>query len=337
MDKSMIFAPKAIIRYPSGFKPENLKHKFSPDSRLRKDGRPIDFARVETLINGMKADISAEYKKETGKEFNSYRLGDSLVKWRERYLKDPRLLGALWLLGQENSESGKINVPWWNEIAASELGHSIGKDGAMVTIAPRHSYETQLMRAGVEIDVRNISVGGIVIANDGWIAIGLRGGVSYSNTYHINAGALGLSPGIMNGTETICDFFLREELAKEFGIVQKDVSGVEAGSRVEDSVTDKGTMYVFHVRAKLSFDEIRARHERNADQDKGEHTRLVKIQDSPEAVWDFVRENYRGSVKNRDGRRDSERFLLHPGALALAAYAKRSAPEVASLYREGEW
>lgn|GEM_PF-1767373 len=337
MNKSKIFAPTAIIRYPLGFKPENLKCALSLDSRLRKDGKPIDFMKVERLVNDMKIDISAEYTRETGKEFNGYRLGNALGEWRERYRNDPRFSGALWLLGQENDAVGKILVPWWNEIAASEIKHTLGNSSATVAIAPRHSYETQLMRAGVEIDVKNVSVGSIVISNDGWITIGLRGGVSYSNTYHINAGALGLSPGIINGNETIYDFFLREELTKEFGIRQVDIAHAEVGSRVEDGVTDKGTMYVFHVRAKLSFDEICAKYENNKNSDKGEHTRLVKIQDSPEAVWNFVREHYRGSVKNRDRRCDSERFLLHPGALALAAYAKRSAPEVALLYREGEW
>ena len=333
----MIFTPKATIRYPTGFKPENLRHSFSSDARTRKDGKPIDFERVVSLVDGMTSDISAEYMRKTGKGFDSYKLGSALGEWRERYHNDPRLTGALWLLGQENDVIGKINLPWWNKVAASEIGHTLGDNGAIVAIAPRHSYETQLMRKGMKIDVKNVSVGSIVISNDGWIAIGLRGGVSYSNTYHINAGALGLSQGIMSGQETIYDYFLRNELGREFGIGKGDIALAEVGSRVVDSVTDKGTMYVFHVRTNLSFEEICARHENNKDPDKEEHTRLVRIEDNPEAVWDFVKENYRGSVGSRDGRRDSERFLLHPGALALAAYAKRSVPEVASLYREGEW
>jgi len=82
---------------------------------------------------------------------------------------------------------------------------------------------------------------------------------------------------------------------------------------------------------------LQERYERNLDEDKGEHTRLVAIRDSHQSIWEFVQEKYRGIVRNAKDRQDSERFLLHPGALALVGYISGKVSDLAGLYREGEW
>ena len=73
------------------------------------------------------------------------------------------------------------------------------------------------------------------------------------------------------------------------------------------------------------------------DEDKGEHTHLIPIENSAEAIWEFVQGHYRGIVRNAGSRQNSERFLLHPGALALVAYMGGKVSDLAKLYREGEW
>jgi len=333
-----IFSPNVIIRYPAGLKPEQLKHVFDPSGRKTVGGKAIDFRRVALLLEGANNDVVQNYEKEFGIKFDKYKLGERTGWVQAQFHEDARFLEAINLLGHSEQQAQLIKLPWWNEVACSEVGHKRRGGVVTITIAPRHSYETQLMREDVQIGgVQNVSVAGIAITTDGWIAIGLRKGASYSNTYHINAGALGLTEGIMDGSQSIYQFFLEKEQRAEFGTRMESIEKVELGSRVVDRVLDKGTMYVFNVGVNVTFDELQKQYEGNMDEDKGEHTRLVAIRDSPEAIWKFVEQHYRGDVQSRDDRKDSERFLLHPGALALVAHIGGKASDLANLYREGKW
>ena len=166
------------------------------------------------------------------------------------------------------------------------------------------------------------------------IVVGLRGGAAYSNTYHINAGALMATPAFKSGFQTVYDIFRQKELLPEFGIADADVVSAHLNSRIYDHVIDKGPMYVFAVRTRLTKKELHERWEANLDPDKAEHDEPVYISDTPSAVQGFIRENYRGIVANRK-RADHERYLLHPGALALAAYSSMPVSELRTLFREG--
>lgn len=332
-----IFHSCAVIRYPPGFGADRLAHVFDPKARATKEGKVIDFGKAESLIGQLHCEVAEKYRLHTGKEFNRYSLGEAGMRVRLSYYRDRKFSEAMGLLGQEASLSEKINLPWWNEIAAHEAGYSLQNGEVRLVLAQRHSYETQLMRNGVRISIMNVSVGGIPITDDGWIAVGLRGGASYPNTYHVTAGALGLTEKLVENRQKISDFFLEKELAPEFGVLPQDIKGIELGSRVEDLCLEGAATYVFHVRLGMSFEELTKRHEQNKDEDKGEHTLLVGIRDSPAEIWSFIEKHYRGAVRNNPQRKDSEQYLLHPGALALVAYIGGKASDLIPLYREGEW
>ncbi len=335
MSKASLFAPTTILKYPNGFAPGQLRHIFDQNLRKGTDGSSIDFRKAQRLLEELRCTIAQEYKRETGDEFNGFALGDRSDSIRRRFWEDMRFKDALNVLGHDISQAEKIRIPWWNEIAASEAGHEFQGDSATVLLTPRHSYETQLMRSGVSIGIRNVSVGGIVITSDGLVAIGLRAGATLPNTYHVAAGALGLTPGIMAGASSMYDFFVAYELGPEFGVRRNDVIEASVVSRTETNTGDMDVMYTFHVRTNLGRGALNARYEGNFDADRGEHTRLVFIKDDPAALWEFIKAHYRGLAANNEQRPDSERLLLHSGALPLAAYAGRKIGELAALFVEG--
>ena len=331
-----LFTPDAVTRYASGIPAGRLLHVYE-DNRRGKDGRDIPFRSAVLLIDSVKSDVKDWYKKETKKDFNPYELGEFIGHVRERFWHDPRFIEAFTSMGLPERHIRKAFIPWWNEIAGTELHHTLTDDGALILLGPRHSLETQLVRAGVKLPIRSVSVGGIIETSDGFIAIGLRGGASYSNTYHITAGALGMTSEIKSGESSVYGFFNRSELLPEFGISPDKISAATIHARIFDASIEHGPIYVFLIKVSLTFDEVNALYGRNKDQDKGEHTRLVAIQANADAVMEFIRQNYRGMVANKDGREDNERYLLHPGALALLSYTQYSISELEKLYKPGIW
>lgn len=324
-----LFRPEAMLRYPSELKPSKLRHKYS---ELRK-GRQIPFADATLLLEELKKDVEEKYRKIAGKEFNRYELGEHINIVRKMFWEDSRFLQVFEMLELNPAHAEKTSIPWWNEISASELNHSFDGNSVMVELGPRHSLETQLVRKGIELPIKSISVGGLIETNDGFVVIGLRGGATYSNTYHINAGALRLTESLKSGDSSIYDFYKKGELEAEFGLSESGIKEVNLLSRIFDFAIDNGPMYVFIVKTELDFSQIEKLYEANIDIDKGEHTKLVSI--PCDSVMDFIKEHYRGLVENKDNRKDDERYLLHPGALALLSYTKYPLSELENLFREG--
>ena len=165
--------------------------------------------------------------------------------------------------------------------------------------------------------------------------IGLRGGASYQNTYHINAGALKATEPFKKGLVTAYDIFRQEELIKEFGIRDEDIASAVLHSRIYDYVIDKGPTYVFKVNVKVNREQLLNRWRSNLDPDKQEHDSPVFIPNAAADIRLFIKQNYRGVVVSRP-RKDEDRYLLHPGALSLASLCGFGIGELASLYQEKE-
>lgn len=344
-DLDTIFRDDSIFRYPWSVSPAQMMHVYSP-TRNNSEGKPYDFDRVVALLFSLRTDVEAWYCKETGKDkMDTYSLGNMADAVRAQFWNDDRFKEAFNLLGLNwEQDHTKATIPWWNEVAAGELDHRLYPEmhGVGLVFGPRHSLETQLMRGGVSRPIQNVSVAGIIVtapkigSSLGDVVLGLRGGAAYSNTYHVNAGALMATPEFRKGLQTVYDIFRQKELLPEFGITDKDVAAARLHSRVYDPVIDKGPMYVFVVETKLKKAELHERWEKNLDADKKEHDAPVYLPNTLEAVHDFIRANYRGIVADRK-RGDDERYLLHPGALALASYSGMPIAELRTLFREGNW
>ena len=336
VDVNKLFGSEVLTRYPSSLKAEQLRHKFS-EHRLGATGRPIPFERVFVLLDELNRDITEWHEEETGERFNRYRLAERIDRVRQKYWEDQRFVEAFKLLGLDPLYIERIRLPWWNEIAANEVAHTTESDGILVQIGQRHSFETQLVRSGIDLPITSVSVGGIIETCDGFIVIGLRGGVAFPNTYHINAGALGITEGIKNGAESIYDFYGKRGLLAEFGLSDDCIASATVLSRVMDYSIENGTMYVFYIKTNLSFGELETQYESNLDIDKGQHTRLICIRNTPEEIMRFIRQNYKGVITSREDRKDNERYLLHPGALALLSHTNMPLDALRSIFKEGVW
>jgi len=315
-----IFSSEAMLRYPRNLPAEALRHEFK-DTRKKADGSPILFREAVVLLDSLKGDVANWYKSETGIPFNPYQLGTMTDRVRERFFTDKRFAEAFVCLGLPLAHLTIPRIPWWNELAANETGHSVSGSGALITIGLRHSLETQLHRAGVKMGILSVSVAGVIETADDYVVIGLRGGVNFPNTYHVNAGALGVTPDLISGAGSIYDFYKSQELKSEFGLDAPHICGAYLLSRIFDLASGgEGPHYVFHIATTLSLSELNVAYAVNQDEDKGEHTRLVGIKKDDASIMAFISSHYRGRVANRENRPNEARLLLPPGALALLSY-----------------
>lgn len=336
-NRQKLFAPDVMLRYPKGTPAENLRHSYMP-VRQGKHGRPIRFNDVHSMLEGVKRDVKAWYGVFSDKPFDNYHLGDMIQQVRMRFWTDPRFKDAFDRLGLDCADIEKVALPWWNEIAANEFAHKIEAGEPHVVIGPRHSFETQLVRRGVEMSVRSVSVEGIIETSDGFIVIGLRGGATFPNTYHlITAGALNLSAGIIGGTSTIYRTYSESELPEELGVTVADVASATILSRIMDYAVEMGPAYVFHVKMRLTLEELQKKFEANSAVDKAEHQCLVSMPANENGIMGFLQDHYKGLVANRQDRPDSERVLHHSGALALLSFTGLPVSELERMFREGVW
>lgn len=329
-----LFGNDVILVYPDGTPINHLRHDYHND-RTDANGKTIDFDRVHSILLSLRLDVECWYQEKTGQSMDTYNLGNMLDSVQNRFWLDERFKTAFDILGVPYSEREGVKIPWWNEVAGGELEHRVDGDSIQVKLGPRHSYETQLIRSGYQIPIKSVSVGGIILSNDGHLVIGLRGGKTLPNTYHINAGALRVTDGLKSGEESIYDIFKRVELEPEFGIGDGDIGKVTVHSRIMDYSIERGPMYNFLVLTNLSREELRERWEANQDEDKKEHKEILFVSASPDAVNRFIRDNYKGVCKNKIDRADNERYLLHQGALSLASFSGISISELRESYQEG--
>ncbi len=333
LDLDKVFAPETIRRF-NYLAVENLTHSYS-DKRKTPEGKPIPFEDITQMLAELRTDVEQWHQQEYGIPMDTFNLGERRTPVTNRFYQDKRFQKAFELLGLNQEDIPKATIPWWNEVAAGELDYELTKPGVHVRFGPRHSLETQLMRQGVERPVKNVSVGSLVLS-DGKLILGLRGGASYPNTYHISAGALRAEDSFKTGESSVYDMFVKHELTPELGLTPSD-SDISLFSRIDDKVLDKGPMYVFLVKPNLTYKQFFEKWVSNLSPDKKEHNHLIPINADSESVNTFIRTFYRGQVENSQSRSDNEKYLLHPGALALASFSGMSPGELRGLYKEGVW
>lgn len=338
MDRGQrLFASDVLTRYPPGLDASKLTHRYTP-VRLDSKGRQIDFARIKVMLDSLKTDVARWYADETGEKFNGYTLGSMIHAVRRKFWEDPRFEQVFMALGLDLNHIPNVQIPWWNEVGAAELEHGYDETGVRVLLGPRHCIEApQLTRAGVDSDVLPVAVTGMPKTRDGYLMIGLRGGVSYRNTYQVNGGALGLTDGIKTGEISIYDFFKMRELIPETGIRDADIEKAEICARIMDQSIDNGPQYLFLVNLRIDVQDMMERFEQNPSPSKAEHQSFVPVPATVPAVLEFLKENYRGVVANDESRRDHERRLLHSGAVALLASVGLPLSELKAFYQDGVW
>lgn len=345
VDLDKVYGNDVIVRYKGGVTPERFTHRYASERINPLTGDPIPFDRIQNLLTSARLDIEAWYKKETGREkMDTLQLGDMLARVRERFWHDERFAQAFRLLGLDyETHHQKANLPWWSAVIAGELEHKIVDDDHVhVVFGPAHSFEVQMMRAGLTTPVRPASTDGLIVTSDGapYAVIGVRGGHSYRNTYHlVAAGALDAPEGFKRGELSVYDVFREREITPELGIGSAEIKSAQLRSRnIEHLLSNGGVTYLFDVITNLTKDELAERWRNNRSPDKAEHLALVPLYDFPfQDIHEFIERNYRGAVANKQDRHDNERYLLHPAALDLAAHIDMHPSELRSLYREGTW
>ena len=193
-----------------------------------------------------------------------------------------------------------------------------------------HSYHIQLIRNGVgDLHVCSTTVAGILITTptedspNGHIALGLRGGANYPNTWHMIAGAAKYSAKLFEDNYySIIDIFRSTELIEEIGI-DPSLAIIKPCARLHDLGLAKppgDINYFFTVETGVSKEELVSLWTKNSHEDKGEHQRIIFIPNDTESIVSFLKANYYGITENKRNRPDNERELLHPAALGLIAY-----------------
>lgn len=320
-----LFLPHEPVRDLTGYSIDAIRHVYTPD-RIGLHGQQMDFRRAEELLTEVDSEVRARYFARTAVTMNMYDPAVAAAV-RPRYWEHPSTATAFRALGLPTEFISRAYIPWWNERAAHESGVIISPDRIIVEIAPRHSIETQLRRSGCDIPVRNISVGGLVITAPseehpcGEIILGLRGGLTARNTFHIPAGALKLTDELMRGTKSMADYLIDAELYEEFGIRPLHISSLRPLARYTDASGGLEVYYTFTARLNLSFDELCAAWSANHHEDRQEHQALIAVDARPAQVVSFITKWYRGKARDTNDRPDSERCLLHAAAVAMAVYA----------------
>ncbi len=338
-----------IQRYKYPLAPENLKHDYIPTRRDQK-GHVINFDEIYSQIASLCTEVETWYCEKTGKgRFDRFNLGEMLRPVQEKVWNDKRFKDAFQKLGldwEENHE--KANLPWWNEVGAGEMSHDSPQaegDEAHSTFVPIHTLETQVVKGGVNLPVKAVSTCGIIrlkgdgAVPEGYIAIGARGGTGFRNCYHLcAAGYLRTTSAFKEGTQSIYEGFVRDELCAELGAVKNTIINSRCIGRVFDFMINYGgPEFIFEVNLDLTREQLLSAWQANRDEDKREHLELMFIPDDREAIKNFIQENYRGVVANRSTRTEHERLLIHPGALGLALYSDMAPEELRKFYRPGVW
>ena len=293
-----------------GVSASGLRHTFAKDDNIPRATRIVD----EIFQNSI--------RKFTGRKIGAFDKFNPIHAEIMRPImhEDSRMAEVFRILELEYTDVGKLYLPWWNVEGGREVSCSREGNDFIVALGSRHSYQTQLMRQGVDIQGMNaVSVASIVHTSDNNLVVGLRGGLNFQNTYYFSAGALNLTEQLKNGTATIYSTYLRTELRNEYGM-DSEMSHATLISRVECHGTDRDVSYVFAIKTRATFEEIRRIHEANPNQDKHEHRRLEAVNATLGAVMDFVGRYYRGAASNDNARNDRDIVLLPQGAAPLIEY-----------------
>ncbi len=335
--KARLF-PSDVVRSFPGLSAVDLKHvclEQREDHRVK----GVNIRAAQTLLLQAKREINHWYRQTYGKPFNSFELGEERSAVVRKYHEHWNFKKACQTLGLSSDQASQIALPWWTEIACSEVALD---SSACATLAPRHSYETLMMRLGATFPIRNVSVFGIIrSAPDadsptGHLMFGLRGGLSYPGTHHVNAGALAMTGRLRSGHALIYDHF-RAELGAEFGLRNSHIESATFLGRIFDGAIENGACYTFEVTTRATKGDLYNLWKLNKNRDKGEHTKPVFLPADSENVKKFLADRYRGLVGNKKDRSEHEAYILHPGAIALATAADVPLDYLKDLVQLGTW
>jgi hypothetical protein len=309
---------------PYNFPARLLTHEIRPDKNM---------VRPQELLEELFADSKLWFLRTHGQEFDRYS-PDHGKLMKTRMWRDPRMSEALQTMGLPTSEVERIYLPWWIEVAANHLSTIDTRVSAHAILGYRHSYQTQMLRQGLEMPgIASTTVAGFVRTSDDFIVLGLRGGLNFPNTYYFSAGALGISPDLVAGRQSIFDFYVAEELQREYALEASDLSSAHLLCQVKLGGKDRDVSFVFLVETPLTLDAILARHSANKDEDRKEHFRLFGVKSKD--IQEFVRMFYKGIARNDLNRTFEKRVLLAQGAAPLLFYTGASLmqlEELASCY-----
>lgn len=336
------FQDDVIFKYPSGTSLDQLKHVFVP-TRKNAQGTTVSsegFYRLKEELEIWHNEFLDWHRAAYGAEFDPFAKGPEQEKKKEVYRQNPRFKKAFEFIGVDwNEHKTKTYLPWWREVLASQVSHLQLPDGSyQATFAPMSPLELQIVKRGLALPVQATSTLGILItqpdaaSKDGYVTLGVRTGSGHPNTYHVvPAGYLQASHEFMKGEETIYDGFVKDELTPESGLTKNDIEETQPLAIVHDHlISNGGPEYTFYLRSKLTKEQVRERWFASKREDRSEHADFVFVPATPEAVQEFLSRAYVGAVENRANRTENERYILHPAALALAAYAGMSLSELKS-------
>jgi hypothetical protein len=285
-----------------------------------------DAGKAIKLIDEIQQDVRIQYQEKFGTAFDRFKLGDNFETAREMFLQHKKFDAILDLLKIDKELKDNIRLPWWSETSLVELGYRIHGSVIGAYLRPAHSYHVQLLRAGINPhNISPVSVSGLLVTPgtkkepNGHLVLGLRGGSSFPNTYHLIAGAAKFEPNLTS----LQEIFEQTELYEEVGL-HEGTYAITPVARFVDSGLAKppgDIHYFFEVKTSLLPHELEKTWNANNHPDKTEHNGLVFIPHTTEAIENFIRKNYKGISVNDRKRTPENAELLHPAALALIAYA----------------
>jgi len=340
--KTRAFSEDVIQIYPAGTK---LVHDYS-ELGENFSGKQTNFEKINEYLKINKHHMEMGYINKVGKEMDTYNLGDGVEEVRENFRGSVLFKKACFELGLKKEHFDKISLPWWIEINAGEFKYELTDNIAKVSLRPMHSFQTQLSRQGIGNPIKSIGIDGLVFAapdsesENGYITLGVRGGASYPNTYHVvAAGTLSITDKIKTGEQSIQNLWEESELRPELGnLLEKRILSVRPSARIIDHLLNNGnSTYVFSAQTDLTRDEITQLWVENKSPDQKEHNSLFFIPATPEDVNKFILANYYGKVENRNWRKDADRVLLPNAALDLASFSGMNPKELETLYKPGLW
>jgi len=328
------FQDNVIFHYPDGTQIAQLKHAFIPERKnMRGDTvRTEGFYKIKTDLDALHEGFLKWHRDTYGEEFDQFARGPEQEAKKEHYRNDARFKEAFDFIGVNwEQHNSKIYLPWWREVLASQVSHEHLPDGSYrSTFEPMSPFELQLVKRGLELPVKATSTLGILItrpdaqSKEGYVVLGVRTGSGHPNTYHVvPAGYLQASESFMRREATMYDGFVEDELTPESGLRKDDIEEIRPLAVVHDHIiSNGGPEYVFLLKSKLTTNHIFQRwQEHEAAKDRHEHAELVFVPAGKDSVNEFISKNYVGVVANRADRKESERYILNPAALALAAYS----------------
>lgn len=253
-------------------------------------------------------------------------------RWRKELYEIVSVLAPDFSNVDAQTKAEAILMPWWN---AAVLAHqSAVYNQAMpelsIDAVVSHSYITQLARSSImspQPKTEAMSISNVLITNDDFVVLGLRGGNNCANTFMtVPAGSVEYHTGKNPLFET-----LYAEHFEETGLSKDEIKSAEFIGRVSDP-HGRYTHYISRTHIGLSFGELISLW--GSAMDNREHKFLISIKDHPQEAINNIRlHNYRPECANpkSEGSTTLENvntILPQAAASLLVHYAQRE---------DGQW